>query len=254
MTTLTTPVLSVSQIKDFNRDGYLAVPGAFGAADMAHIERWTTEIKDMPEVRGRQWVYHESSLSDPDIELVSRIEKLSPFHEGFADLSRTLAGTAGQLLAEDAVLFKEKINFKMPGGDGFKPHQDSQAGWEDYASYFITVTVCIDHATLENGCLQVAPGRQNRGLFRKWEPLTDDDMADMNFLPLPTSPGDLILFDSYTPHYSEPNLTKDTRRLYFVTYNKASEGDHFDRYHEDKHKNYPPDIDRDPNRKYVFRV
>jgi len=37
------------------------------------------------------------------------------------------------------VLFKEKVNFKMPGGDGFKPHQDSQAGWDRYADYFVNV-------------------------------------------------------------------------------------------------------------------
>ena len=34
---------------------------------------------------------------------------------------------------------EDKINFKMPGGTGFKPHQDSQAGWEVYAKYFINV-------------------------------------------------------------------------------------------------------------------
>ena len=34
----------------------------------------------------------------------------------------------GELFGEPAVLFKEKINFKMPGGAGFKAHQDQQAG------------------------------------------------------------------------------------------------------------------------------
>jgi len=254
MTKLITPVLSGKQIQDFSRDGYLAVSGAFDADQMQMIEAWTNELAAMPEVTGKQWVYHEQSQTEPDVELISRIEKISPFHADFAELSRSLAGAAGQLLAEDAVLFKEKVNFKMPGGDGFKPHQDSQAGWEDYAPYFITVMVCIDEATLENGCLQVVPGKQNTGLYRAWEPLTDDDMAEMNFLPAPTSPGDLLLFDSYTPHYSEPNHSPDIRRMYFATYNKASDGDHFDQYHDDKYKNYPPDIDRDPDRKYVFRV
>ncbi len=27
------------------------------------------------------------------------------------------------------MLFKDKINFTLPGGDGFKPHQDQQTGW-----------------------------------------------------------------------------------------------------------------------------
>ncbi len=251
---LKTPVLSAGQLKDFRRDGYLAVPGAFDPDDTAQIERWTTQIAALPEESGKHWVFHESSQTDPGADLICRIEKMSPFLAGFAELGRVLAAAAGQLLDGDAVLFKEKVNFKMPGGDGFKPHQDSQAGWEDYAPYFITVMVCIDEATLENGCLQVAQGQQKRSLFRMWEPLTDDDMAGMEFRPVPTQPGDVLLFDSYTPHYSEPNHGTTIRRLYFATFNKASEGDHYDQYHADKYKNYPPDIDRNPDRKYVFRV
>jgi len=159
-----------------------------------------------------------------------------------------------QLLGEEAVLFKEKINFKMPGGDGFKPHQDSQAGWGDYASFFISVMVCIDEATVENGCLQLVAGHQHRGLLREWEPLTEEDMAGMDFVPYPTRPGDLVFFDCYVPHASEPNMTDKTRRLYFATYNRLSEGDHLARYYADKHKNFPPDIDRIPGKEYVFRV
>ena len=33
-----------------------------------------------------------------------------------------------QLFDEPAVLYKEKINYKLPGGEGFKPHQDVAAG------------------------------------------------------------------------------------------------------------------------------
>ncbi len=71
-----------------------------------------------------------------------------------------LKAPVGQLLDEKAVLFKEKINFKMPGGDGFKPHQDSQAGWWNYGSYYISVLVCTDEATdrSERGCRREDPG------------------------------------------------------------------------------------------------
>ncbi|HIE20029.1 MAG TPA: phytanoyl-CoA dioxygenase family protein, partial [Rhodospirillales bacterium] len=66
--------------------------------------------------------------------------------------------------------------------------------------------------------------------------------------------GDVIFFDCYAPHASEPNLTDQTRRLYYATYNRLSEGDHLAQYYADKHKNYPPDIDREPGKDYVFRV
>ncbi len=251
---LTTPVLTVQQLKDFRQDGFVIVRAGFSPAEAKLIQQWSTELAELPEESGKQWVYHEQSRTNPGEKLISRIEKLSPFHSGFKQLAEVLRHPVGQLLGEEALLFKEKVNYKMPGGDGFKPHQDSQAGWDDYASYFISVTVCVDEATLENGCLQLVSGHQNSGLFRSWEPLTDEDMADMELVHYPTQPGDIVFFDCYTPHASEPNLSNRIRRMYFSTYNRASEGNHLEQYYADKHKNYPPDIDREQGKEYVFRV
>ena len=39
-----------------------------------------------------------------------------------------------------------------------------------------------------------------------------------------------------------------------VSYNRASEGDHRHQYYLDKRASYPPDIERDPDKQYVFRV
>ncbi len=251
---LARPALEASEIERFERDGWLLVRGALGAAAIAEVERWAREVTAMPEVPGRQWVYHEESRTRPGDRLVNRIERISPFHDGFAGLARALAGPVGQLLGDEAVLFKEKINFKMPGGDGFAPHQDSQAGWQRYASYFVSAMVCIDEATVENGCLEIASGAHRGGMFREWEPLTEADMASMHFEPCPTAPGDLVLFDSYTPHRSEPNDTREMRRMYFATYNRRAEGDQLERYYADKHASSPPDIERKAGREYVYRV
>ena len=251
---LSTPALNDDQLNDFDRDGYLIVRAAFNAREVAAIETWTRELAALPEETGRHWVYREKSLLDPGREILSRIENIAAFHEGFAQLTEVLKVSVDQLLGEEAVLFKEKINFKMPGGDGFKPHQDSQAGWDTYASYFVNVLVSIDETTIENGCLMLVPGFHRRGLFRSWEPLTEKDMEGMSFVPCETRPGDLVLFDSYAPHASEPNLSASARRLYYVTYNRLSEGDHLAQYYADKHRNYPPNIDREAGKEYVFRV
>ena len=251
---LSVPVLNDEQIQQFKTDGFLIVKQGFNPEEIEKITGWTTELSEMPEESGKQWVYHETSKLDPGQTLINRIEYISPFHSGFAELADVLKGPMSQLFGEEAVLFKEKINFKLPGGDGFKPHQDSQAGWQDYADFFISVMVCIDEATIENGCLQLVSGFQNKGLYREWEPLTDEDMAGMDFVYYPTKPGDLVFFDCYTPHASEPNLSNKTRRLYFATYNKLSEGDHLEQYYADKYKSFPPDIDRIPGKEYIFRV
>ena len=76
----------------------------------------------------------------------------------------------------------------------------------------------------------------------------------MEFVPCPTQPGDIVYFDCYVPHASEPNMTDRTRRLYFATYNRLSDGDHLSQYFADKHANYPPDIEREAGKEYVYRV
>lgn len=251
---LSTPVITEDDIQTFQNDGFLVLRGAFNAGEMSQIDSWTHELLALPEESGKHWVFHEQSLKGDGADLISRIENIAPFHAGYGQLSQVLKEPVGRLLGEEAVLFKEKVNFKMAGGDGFKPHQDSQAGWDAYADFFISALVSIDEATEENGCLQMVAGHHKRGLFKSWEPLTDEDMADMEFVFCPTGPGDVVFFDCFAPHASEPNLTDETRRIYYATYNRLGDGDHMAQYYADKHKNYPPDIDRDPAKEYVFRV
>jgi 2-aminoethylphosphonate dioxygenase len=236
------------------RDGYLVVREFFSAEQTRDILRWTSELESAPETSGRHWVYHEESLTDPGRRLIQRIENFCPFHDGFDRLVRhgALTRWASALMGGRAVLFKEKINFKMAGGPGFKAHQDQQAGWTRYAAIFVTALVTLDPATLENGCLEIVPGRHREGLIgEEWNPLDD---GDLSLRPVPTAPGDAIFFDSFVPHASKPNFTNSPRRLLYLTYNLASAGDHRPQYYADKHAAFPPDVDRDGSTNYVFRV
>jgi 2-aminoethylphosphonate dioxygenase len=251
---LSIPSLTDAHLTEFNDTGFVVLRGAFGTEDTATIAKWCAEILVAPEVSGRHWVYHERANNAGNANLVSRIENIYPYHSGFAELIDALAAPSAQLLGEDAQLFKEKVNFKMPGGDGFTPHQDSQAGWNAYADFFLSALVSVDAATLENGCLELSAGQHNRGLFKSWKPLSEADMQDMVFEPVPTEPGDVVFFDCFAPHRSAPNCSDSMRRIYYATYNRASAGAHMEQYYADKFSNYPPDIDRDPNRDYVFKV
>ncbi len=236
------------------RDGYLVVPGFFDAQQTADLLRWTEALEQAPERAGQHWVYHEDSLTEPGRRVIQRIENFCPYHPGFDDLVRhgEMSRWTGALMGGPVVLFKDKINFKMPGGPGFKAHQDQQAGWTRYAPIFVTALVTIDAATLENGCLEMVPGRHREGLIgEEWNPLDETGLA---LLAVPTAPGDVIFFDSFAPHASKPNFTDKPRRILYLTYNLASEGDHRAQYYADKHANFPPDVERDGSTNYVFRV
>ena len=236
------------------RDGFLVVPGFFEAAQIADLLRWTEELERAPERPGRHWVYHEDSLTEPGRRVIQRIENFCPFHAQLDELIRqgSLSRWTAALMDGPVVLFKEKINFKMPGGPGFKAHQDQQAGWTRYAKRFVTALVAIDPATLANGCLEIAPGRHRDGLLgEEWNPL---DEAGLELRAIPTQPGDVIFFDSFAPHASKPNFTDAPRRLLYLTYNLAAAGDRRAEYYADKHAAFPPDVERDGTKSYVFRV
>lgn len=248
--------LGEAQVAAFRRDGYLVVRGLFGAAEMADIARWTDEVQRWPETAGRQMMYFEHGRAGERI--LNRMENVLPYHAGFRELARgeRLQGACGQLFGEAAVLFKDKINFKLPGGGGFEPHQDVQAGWSRYAKLHVTALVTVDRATIANGCLEIATDfhGEHRLIGSEWEPLDERQLAGLHWGHVEAAPGDAVFFDSFVPHRSAPNGTRDPRRVLYYTYNRASEGDHLAQYYADKRRSYPPDIEREAGREYRYRV
>ena len=249
-------ILTEVQIQQFHRDGFLVVRGMYSRREIGLISEWTEEVAGYPEVPGKTMMYFEASRDD-GTPILCRIENFVPFHEGFSTLitARRMQRVVSDLFGEPAVLFKDKINFKLPGGDGFKEHQDVQAGWDDYARLHITVMVAIDSTNQENGSLEVIAGMHKQGLLGSmWVPLTDEDTGAAAYVPVHCQPGDAVFFDSYAPHRSNPNHTGKARRVLYITYNKNSEGDSREQYYADKRRSYPPDIERDPGKDYSFRV
>lgn len=248
-------VFTEEQLAHFERDGFLLVRGFYEQEEMMRITEWVKEVQAYPDAPGKYQRYYEASLVDPNTRLLNRLENFVPYHGGFERLFHgRLEQAMSELFGEPAVLFKEKINFKLPGADGFEPHQDHQAGWSSYCKICISALIGIDEATRENGCLEVAAGQHHRGMFKEWEPLREEDMKGMRFVAYPTKPGDVIFFDSFAPHRSKPNLSNNPRRLMYVTYNRVSEGDHRVQYYADKRRNYPQDCEREAGRAYVYRV
>ena len=246
--------ISNEQIEEFHSTGFLIIRQLYNAERMQEIIEWTKEVTNYPEVRDKYMMYFErSKLSSAD-RILSRMENIEPFHQGFSDLFMRgeIQQITSQLFNDKAILFKDKINFKMPGGDGFKAHQDVQAGWDRYAKLHITALVSVDASTIENGCLEMASGFHNKGLIGEaWKPLEEDAL---DYVSVSTNPGDTIFFDSFTPNRSKPNMTNEQRRVLYVTYNAAAEGDKRRQYYDEKRLSYPPDIERDADKEYVFRV
>ena len=252
-----TAYFSSGQMKDFERDGFVVVPRMYNAREMkelgAHIDAL---VAKGPEF-GKEMFYFEDSLLEKGKRVLSRIEKFAETNRQLSEFvhEERMTGRAAELLGEKAVLFKEKVNFKLPGGGGFAPHQDIQPGWDDYAPYFISVLVAIDPSTVANGCLELSAGHHKRGMLgEKWKPLTEEQLKGVKFTAYPMEPGDVAFFDCYVPHRSKPNLTDKQRRNLYLTFNRATDGDKRHDYFSDKRKSYPPDNERESGKSYVFKV
>ncbi len=246
-------LLSSNQINSFQNNGYIKVSSFYNQNEINQITNWTNEVQNFEETPGKWQMYYETTQDDKKKRILNRIENFEPYHKGFKNLFKSkILNSVEKLFGSPAVLFKDKINFKMPGGSGFKAHQDIQAGWDKYCKLHMTALISIDAATENNGCLEIASGKHlNKMIGKSWEPL---DESSLNYKSFPTKPGDVIFFDSYCPHKSKKNNTNKSRRVLYITFNKLKEGDFRRKYFDDKRKNYPQDCERDPKKKYEFLV
>jgi len=270
--------LTQEHVDAFNRDGLLILK----ADDVWTKEELKTLIDQVnvmdtwPDTPGKWMKYYEQSLTykkeleerkdkgetlEPDSEnggkILQRIENFLQFNKPLDHLlSGKIRSLAGDLFGQESILYKEKINYKLPGADGFKPHQDVAAGWWMYKqSIHISVLISVDASTIENGCLELVYGKHKDGMLsEQWKTIPDEVVEKLKWEFAPTAPGDIVFFDSYVPHRSGPNLTDKARRVLYVTYAKQAEGDYREKYYEDKRKSFPPDIEREAGKKYEYKV
>lgn len=232
--------LSAFQIEFFKQNSYLKLNNLlnFDAVLPADVSTWVEEIAAWPKAENK-WLQHWE-LNGANEKIMCRAENFVNYHEGMARLAREcVLGVASQLFddASGAVLFKEKINYKLVGGAGFAAHQDSPA-YIGLADDHISVMVAVDNATLENGCLKVCPGQWSAAsnvLLTAEGIVTPEAEAKMTFVPVPAKAGDILFFNGYIPHRSEANRSDHNRRAIFLTYNPLSQGDHRAAYYAAKH-------------------
>lgn len=223
--------LSPAAIADFHAQGWVALRGALSPELLAEIDVWVDQIEDWALMGGPGLHHFEATEQGPRL---ARSEELIEAHPGLRGLlcQGAIAAAVGALLGEPAVLYKEKINHKQPGGAGFAPHQDAPA--YRFVDHHISVMVPLDPATSASGGLSFAEGHRRGRLPDERGRLLPEVVVALDWAEVEAQPGDLLLFDSYAPHRSGPNTTDRPRRALYLTYNAARHGDHRARYYADK--------------------
>ena len=224
--------LSAEHTQQWAETGRLVLRAQLDAETMTLLARWAGQIErwaSRPEGPGMH--HFEKTPSGPR---VARSEDFDPHHGGMSRFLRSglVVDVLTQLFGEAPALFKEKINYKYPGGGGFAPHQDATA--YRFVDHHISVMVPLDPSTIASGCLWFADDLVNETLPNTAGRIDPEWVDTHSWSPVEVYPGDVVFFDSYAPHRSETNIGEQRRRAMYVTYNAASRGDFRAEYYADK--------------------
>ncbi len=229
-----TTTLTSLQLKTFRRKGYVTLPGLF---QQDEVSGWASECERIL----RLGLANKNNVRTPvhfitkDIWIVDRLDPVIDISEVFRNLAddERVRGPLRDILEDEPILFKDRLIYKMIGMRGYPIHQD-YSWWQEFPRELVNAAIAIDGADADNGALELFPGYHHRLLS------TPGEMRHMNAQEaeqidfdsgevMTTSPGDLIIFDSMTPHRSGPNMSNRLRRQFYLTYSPSKYGDLYER-------------------------
>ena len=228
-------------------DGFLVREGVFSAAECeqmaADCDALAEKLLKEKEAERMQFGNYLIERRDdvgtivkwePGGDLLQGIEPFVHLSNALNEWSqdpRLIEACKGFLGEGNVTLFTEKINFKRAHkGDKYILHQDYPY-WVNLAKdpgRVVTAMIYLDDSSIENGCLQVAPGSHKDGLAPCWEgEIGRDREIDTNkfdenrLIPLEVKKGTVAFFGSLLVHRSAPNTSNKDRRALLYSYQPA---------------------------------
>ena len=231
--------LSHETAEQFRREGYAVVHDLVADEELGPIEALFDEfLAGRVRGMGRDLCDMSGPYDRPfeDFELVNAVlpRVYRPQLQGNVFERRALS-IARQLLGDDATLDYDQFLTKKPGkpGAAFAWHQDLgywPTGTPDTRT--VTLSLALDDADEENGCLGVVPGTHRETELRAHRPVqtSDDGLRDGGhtlaielgpndrpvFLPVPR--GSVTLHDERIVHGSGGNLSRRLRRTCILAF------------------------------------
>ncbi|KIX03323.1 uncharacterized protein Z518_06875 [Rhinocladiella mackenziei CBS 650.93] len=247
-------VPTAAQVEQFHRDGYLLLRAEeHGLVAPEKLRAWTQQVREWPLEKGKWMPYHEVNVNGT--RQLLRTENFVDYHPDFHALlcGGALAEILKSISGDDMLLFKDKINYKLPSGNGFAAHLDAPAYDHIGKIEHLTANLAVDEATPENGCIEVVPGSHKMdvelshggAISKAWE-------DSHTWTKVPLHPGDILLFGSHLAHRSGPNRTNTSRSSIYATYHGKRDGDNLrQQYYVHRRENFPPDNERVAGKDYT---
>ena len=229
--------LTDDQITQFKLNGFLVVEDVLSAEEVETLSVHTDLIaagkaENIPETSIQlETVFRDGSRSvENQVLSVRKLFNIAVYDEimwAHVCNSKIVNIVAALLGTDDIKMYGDQLFMKAPDGVGTAQrwHQDS-ASWRDiFPKDLVSAWTAIDHATLDNGCLNFVPGTHRWGMMRgeQLAPFLEDLGSDeWPIIPVPLKPGSISFHHSLTLHQSGPNHTNTRRRGYAVHYMRAT--------------------------------
>jgi len=234
--------LTVSQLQQYHKDGYLLVRQLFDSEEIGMLGRVAREDRVLDEnARGRR------DGEGGSVRLSLWNHPGDGIYGMFARCERVTNG-AEQILNDEAYHYHSKMIMKdAKVGGAWTWHQDYGYWYQNgvLSPNLVSVSIAVDAATKENGCLQVIKGSHHYGRLN--HSLTGDQAgADMErvkeilkrneLVHVEMGPGDALFFQSNLLHRSDQNRSEHARWSMICCYNARSN----DPYKDSHHPRYTP--------------
>lgn len=215
------------QIAFYHEHGYLVVRQAFGAGevrdaigglvdlimgkrpDFKHIY-FEGKAKEILPTLGPEQRQDAVRKIGAFIEFDARLKAISHHPALLGVITSLLGGAAPEMFQDMALIKPPRLGREKPW------HQDKAYFEYPLGTPVVGTWIALDEATIENGCMQILPGRHKEGPIlhfqrRDWQ-ICDNTILGTKSVAVPLKPGGLLLFDGMLPHGTPHNSSPNRRR------------------------------------------
>lgn len=218
------PFITAEDVARYHDTGYCVVEDLFSDADIAAIEKFFEDYKNIGTA------VFDAGAKFEEIDITKRqLRAMHPHrHSEQAKrwgLNARVMSVLEVLFGRPALMAQTMYYFKPPGAKGQGMHQDNFYLLAKPATC-IAAWTAIDAATIDNGCLYVVPGSHRKNILcpadgaEGWLNYGDSHIKpfprDCTPVPLEVKRGATVFFSGNLIHGSGPNRTADRSRRTFI--------------------------------------
>lgn len=228
--------LTPEQIRQYQHDGFLAVPGFLNEPELTE---WRDAVQHAVDDRLQKmngWTNQKpDDMSQYYAKVFTQCVRLADTSDAIARLmyDKSIAKMAATLAGIDGIrVWHDQALFKPPYGNPTGWHLDNPY-WSFTSTDAISIWIALDDATLENGCMWYVPGTHKLARFN--EVTGRYENAGINFnigelfktypewtkippVPVPAKAGTAVFHNGLTAHGAGANMTNGSRRAMTCAY------------------------------------